>query len=265
MKNVVVSHTFSTSEQAQMQGYLTHALCLNGEADVRLNHQEFKLKKGDSFILRKSELGELLSTSDDFEIINVFVNAEFVELATPLSNYGMRGGMLLFQQPIMPLTDEQAERLHRSMLYIEKCAGMNSHLFYRDMLLNAVQRMIIDFFDFHAALYGNETVTTPAAILMEGFLQMLEQGEFREHRELTYYADRLHVTSKYLSETVKKYSGYPANHWINRYAALDISRLLRNPAVTIQDLVDMFGFSSISHLNRYVKNQLGFNPSDMRQ
>ena len=86
---------------------------------------------------------------------------------------------------------------------------------------------------------------------------------YRTH--VNYYADRLHVTSKYLSETVKKYSGYPANHWINRYAALDISRLLRNPNVTIQDLVDMFGFSSASHLNRYVKNQLGVNPNEIRQ
>ena len=248
-----------------MQGYLTHALCLQGKAEVILNNQPFDIKRGDSFILRKSELGELLSASKDFEIINVFVNTEFIELATPLSNYGMRGGMLLYQQPIMPLTDEQAEQLHRSMLYIEQCAAKRNHLFYRDMLLNAVQRMIIDFFDFHAALYGNEIVTTPAAILMEGFLQLLEQGEFRAHRELSYYADRLHVTSKHLSEIVKKYSGYPANHWINRYAALDISRLLRNPNVTIQDLVDMFGFSSISHLNRYVKNQLGVNPNEMRR
>ena len=248
-----------------MQGYLTHALCLNGEAEMRLNNQTFHLTKGNSFILRKSELGELLRASEDFEIINVFVSAEFIELATPLSNYGMRGGMLLFQNPIMPLTAEQARQLHQSMLYIEQCADKRDHLFYRDMLLNAVQRMIIDFFDFHAALCGNETVTTPAAILMEGFLQLLEQGEFREHRELNYYADRLHVTSKYLSETVKKYSGYPANHWINRYAALDISRLLRNPNVTIQDLVDMFGFSSASHLNRYVKNQLGVNPNEIRQ
>ena len=151
------------------------------------------------------------------------------------------------------------------MVYIEECLAMTGHLFYRDMLLNAVQRMIIDFFDFHAALYGNETVTTPAAILMEGFLRLLEQGEFREHRDLAYYADRLCVTSKYLSETVKKYSGYPANHWINRYTALDISRLLRNPNVTIQELTDMFGFSSVSHLNRYVKKQLGVNPNEVRK
>ena len=97
------------------------------------------------------------------------------------------------------------------------------------------------------------------------FLPNIPQGEFREHRDLAYYADRLCVTSKYLSETVKKYSGYPANHWINRYTALDISRLLRNPNVTIQELTDMFGFSSVGHLNRYVKNQLGVNPNEVRK
>ena len=265
MQNVIVSHTFSTAQQAQMQGYLTHALCLDGEAEVELIGRTYRLHRGDSFILRKSEQGELVSRTEDFQILNVFVVTEFIELATPMSNYGMRGGMMLFQNPVMPLTEEQAERLRRSMTYIEECLAMRTHLFYRDMLLNAVQRMIIDFFDFHAALYGNETVTTPAAILMEGFLQLLEQGEFREHRELAYYADRLCVTSKYLSETVKKYSGYPANHWINRYTALDISRLLRNPNVTIQELADMFAFSSVGHLNRYVKNQLGVNPNEVRK
>ena len=189
MQNVIVSHTFETEQQAQMLGYLTHALCLNGEAEVELIGRKYRLHRGDSFILRKSEQGELISRTEDFEILNVFAVTEFIELATPMSNYGMRGGMLLFQNPVMPLNEEQTERLRRSMVYIEECLAMTGHLFYRDMLLNAVQRMIIDFFDFHAALYGNETVTTPAAILMEGFLRLLEQGEFREHRDLAYYAD----------------------------------------------------------------------------
>ena len=152
MQNVIVSHTFETEQQAQMLGYLTHALCLNGEAEVELIGRKYRLHRGDSFILRKSEQGELISRTEDFEILNVFVVTEFIELATPMSNYGMRGGMLLFQNPVMPLNEEQTERLRRSMVYIEGCLAMTGHLFYRDMLLNAVQRMIIDFYDFHAAL-----------------------------------------------------------------------------------------------------------------
>ena len=43
---------------------------------------------------------------------------------------------------------------------------------------------------------------------MNRFLRMLEEGTYRERREVTYYADRLCVTPKYLSEVSKKASGY---------------------------------------------------------
>ena len=48
-------------------------------------------------------------------------------------------------------------------------------------------------------------------------------------------------------------------------AGVGYLRLLRNPNVTIQELTDLFGFSSVSHLNRYVKNQLGVNPNEVRK
>ena len=66
---------------------------------------------------------------------------------------------------------------------------------------------------------------------MNRFLKMLEEGTYREHREVTYYADCLCVTSKYLSEVSKKVSGYAANYWINRYTILDITRLLRDKSL----------------------------------
>ena len=100
---------------------------------------------------------------------------------------------------------------------------------------------------------------------MNRFLSMLEEGVYREHREVTYYADRLCVTSKYLSEVSKKASGYAANYWINRYTALDISRQLRNKSLTFVQISDMFGFSSPAYFSRYVQQNLGVKPSDYRE
>ena len=99
---------------------------------------------------------------------------------------------------------------------------------------------------------------------MKRFLSMLDDGEFRKHREVTYYADRLCVTSKYLSEVSKKVSGYAANYWINRYTMLDISRLLRDKSVTFVEISDMFEFSSPAYFTRYVQHNLGVNPSEYR-
>jgi len=125
--------------------------------------------------------------------------------------------------------------------------------------------MIIDFFDFHAQLYPTDKITSQQHQLMEEFMSMLERGDFRQNRDIGYYADKLCVTSKYLSEVCKKVSGLPAAFWITRYTALDISRLLRDRSLTFTDISDMFGFSSLSHFSRYVQTSLGAKPSDFRE
>ena len=49
---------------------------------------------------------------------------------------------------------------------------------------------------------------------------------------------------------------YPADK-ITRYASLDISRLLRDRRLTLTDISDMFGFSSLSHFSQYLQTYLG--------
>ena len=39
----------------------------------------------------------------------IYVTQKFIELSTPQSNYGMRGHLFLFQNPIMKLMPEQQE------------------------------------------------------------------------------------------------------------------------------------------------------------
>jgi AraC-like DNA-binding protein len=132
-------------------------------------------------------------------------------------------------------------------------------------MVNAVQCMILDFFDFHAELYGEDRITSQQHQLMEQFIEMLEQGDFRRNREIGYYADKLCVTAKHLSDVSKKVSGLPANYWIARYASLDISRLLRDRSLTFTDISQMFGFTSLSHFSRYVQRNLGAKPSELRE
>lgn len=93
---------------------------------------------------------------------------------------------------------------------------------------------------------------------------MLEDGTYREHREVSYYVDCLCITSKYLSEVLKKVSRYVANYWINRYTIFDISRLLSDKSLSFVQISDMFSFSSQAYLSRYVQQNLGFNPTEYR-
>lgn len=263
-KDVIISDSINGIGTEAYEDYLAHALCLDGKCRFIFNGKEFEFNKGDLIIVRKGRLMEKIMPSDNFRVKVIYVTSGFVTLSTPQSNYGMKGQLALFLNPVMNLTPEQQEVCRRDFDMVEFRLGKEDNHFYRDVMINSVQTMILDFFDFHSHLHGESDVSTQNASIMSRFLTMLENGEFRQHREVTYYADKLCVTSKYLSEVSKKVSGYAANYWINRYTILDISRLLRDKTLSFVQISDMFGFSSPAYFSRYVQHNLGVNPTDYR-
>lgn len=263
-ENIIITDTLTGLGTDVYSNYLAHALCLSGTCRLEYNGQERELHAGDLMIVRKGKLVERIRPSEDFRVKVIYITSGFIVLSTPQSNYGMKGQLSLFLNPIMHLTAEQQELCFHDFELVEQRLRNTDHHFYRDMLIASIQMLILDFFDFHSHLYGEDNISTQNASIMSRFLNMLENGTYREHREVTYYADCLCVTSKYLSEVSKKVSGYTANYWINRYTTLDISRLLRDKSLTFVRISDMFGFSSPAYFSRYVQQHLGVNPTEYR-
>ena len=245
--------------------YLVHALCTGGGCKFAFNGQEFEMREGGLMIVRKGKLINWMHPSADFKVKIIYITSDFIKLCTPQSNYGIKGQLALFLNPVMRLTPEQQEVCLGDFNMVEQRLGSTGHHFHRDMLITCVQMLILDFFDFHSHLYDGTDVSTQSAAIMNRFISMLEDGIYRHHREVSYYADRICVTSKYLSEVSKKVSGYAANYWINRYTTLDIARLLRNKSLTFARISDMFGFSSPAYFSRYVQRNLGMNPTEYRE
>lgn len=265
MKDVIVVDMPGNAKVDPEEEHLEHLLCLGGTCRYRFNGKEFELHAGDLSIIRKRKMIEGIELSDDFRAKIIYAKPKFIELCTPQSNYGMKGTLALFLNPVMHLTPEQQIVCRRDFELLQLRIKDREHRFYREMLINAMQTAILDFYDFHARLYDESDISTQNASIMSRFLKMLEEGTYREHREVTYYADRLFVTPKYLSEVSKKVSGYAANYWINRYTILDISRLLRDKSLSFVQISDMFEFSSPAYFSRYVQQHLGLNPTDYRE
>lgn len=264
--DIILSDSLTGIGKGDVAGYLCHAYCYSGYCEFYYNNALLRFERGDCLIIRRGDLVVNVTESQDFRGDIVYVTPEFIEVSTPHSNYGMKGAMALFNNPIMHLNSEQQRVCALDFDYIKRRLNLTSHNFHRDAMINAIQCMIIDFFDFHASLYGNEKVTSQYADLMLRFMALLDEGTFRKYREIGYYADKLFVTPKYLSEVCKKVSGFPANYWINRYTVLDISRQLREGSFkTLSTLAETYNFSSTAYFCRYVQKYLGINPIDFRE
>ena len=265
-EDIIISSSLDQTAAMQQQGYITHALCRSGSCTFRLGAREHRVVEGDCLIIpQQSLLLHDYAPSDDFRIEVIYVSATFTEVASPQSNYGMRGHLALFENPVMHLTAAQQEVCELNFDYIRRRLALPQHNFHRDAMLNAVQCMIIDFFDFHVELYGERHVTNQQALLMRQFMSLLDRGEYVQHRDVAHYADALCVTPKHLSEVCREVSGQSAMYWITRYTALNISRTLRNRALTIDEISDYYGFSSTNYFVRYVQKNLGASPSALRE
>ena len=265
-EDIIIDTTLAQAAEMQTQGYIVHAFCNSGCGSFFLGNREHLFAAGDCLIISQQSLPlRKLHESDDLGLEVIYVSQEFIAAATPQSNYGVRGHLSLFEQPVMHLNKMQQEVCALNFEYIRRRLSLPQHHFHRDAMLNAIQCMIIDFFDFHVDLYGNNPVSGQQSNLMQRFLAMLDRGDYREHRLVSYYASELCVTPKYLSEVCLKVSGQSAIYWITRYTALDISRLLRRRDLSLEDISNLFGFSSLSYFVRYVQKNLGAPPSDFRE
>lgn len=264
-KDVIITESLDGLGTDAFGDYLAHAICLGGSCRFMFNDKDFELHEGDLMIVRKGKLIEKVRYSDDFKVKVLYATSSFIELCTPMTNYGMRGSLALFFNPVMKLTPEQYDLCVREFKWIEFRLNQTDNNFYIETLRNAVQSAILDFFEFHSKNYGDLKLSTQNAMIMGKFLNMLENGSYRKNREVSFYADALCVTPKYLSEVSKKVSGFAANYWINRYTILDISRLLRDKSLTFVQISDMFGFSSPAYFSRYVQHNLGVNPTEYRE
>lgn len=264
-EKVIIKNTLDVIGKGTYRDYLSHALCTAGSCTFTFNGKEFELHKGDVMIVRKGKLMEKVCPKEGFQVTNIMVESEFITVSSPIkSNYGVKGQLSLFLNPVMHLTAEQYAICQRDFDDIAFRLSQTRHHFYEELMMNAVQAMILDFFDFHSELYEETDVSVQTATIMNNFLRLLENGEYRRNREVAWYADKLCITPKYLSQVTNEASGFSANFWINRYTILDISRLLRDKTLTFVAISDMFGFSSPAYFSRYVQRFLGTNPTEYR-
>ena len=267
MKNeIIISDNLGQVSEMQHNGYITHAYCSCGSCEFSMDGRLFLFGKGDCLIVPHQDVAfELGKKSTDFAVEVIYVSFEFTQVATPQSNYGTRGHLALFENPVMRLNPEQRQVCTLNFDYIRHRLAIATHHFHREAMINAVQCMIIDFFDFHVELYGDAQVSSQNGHLMQDFLRLLEDGEYRQHREVGWFAEQLFVTPKYLSEVSKKVSGQAAIYWITRYTALDIARQLRTTNLSIEQLSEQYGFANTSYFTRYVQKNLGAPPSSFRE
>lgn len=103
-----------------------------------------------------------------------------------------------------------------------------------------------------------------AADLYNQFMSLITE-HYAAHHDVTYYAERLAITTRYLSQVCNETIGRSPKQIIDNYILHESIELLENSRLPIQSISDKLGFSSQAMFCKFFRHHEGRSPSDYRR
>ena len=106
--------------------------------------------------------------------------------------------------------------------------------------------------------------STRSKAILEDFLKLVRDYHTKQ-RDLSFYADKLYLTPKYLSKLVKTVSGKSAHEWIDAFVILEAKNMLKYSDLSIKSIVYELNFPNQTTFYRFFKAKTGLTPSQYRK
>lgn len=245
--------------------FILMALCRKGKAQYSIDTREQTVQPGDLLFISEGHIVDGYTASPDFECLCIMLSTAFYHGF--VQNVKNVSSLLLFstKNPVVALTPRETQTFANYYQTIREKMADNSH-HYRTELVKAL--LLAMFYDMSAVIWrveqsDNKQQSRADYIFMQ-FIRLLEQ-HFRTERRVSWYAEQICITPKYLSDVVKKVSQRTPNDWIDKYVVLELRVLLRNSTKSIKDITDELHFPNQSFLGKYFKERVGMSPSEYRR
>lgn len=262
---IVYSTQFQLIGSVKLKGWCVHMVCLQGEGFFTYDGRPFHVKKHDAVVINAPQQVHVVSQSEDLKVEVLAAPHDFLSNQLPANNYGIGGSISLYDNPVIPLSEEDAETLVRDIHHIRDRIADTGHLFYRELIGGLALPLIYDLFYFHAKNRTSIFATDRSMYVVKELMALLESGRSKKYREVAYYAEQLNVTVKYLSNTVKRQTGKSVTYYIDRYTVPMIKEYLNNPDLSIVQIAEEMNFTTLSYFSRYVTKHLGMSPKAYRE
>ena len=237
----------------------------NGEAVFKINMREYHIKAPAVLIIMYGQTFELISYSDDLQCRAIVMSASFTNQLFSNSDNSPINQLYLsiLTNPIVCFNDEKNifSQYYELLLNITRSPHSN----YK---INAVHHLTLAMFYGYShikhSFMSNNAIPSRQGEIYSEFLKLLSQN-YHISREVTFYANRLCITSKHLSRVIKDVSGKSASNVIDEYVTTECKALLTSTTLTIQQISDMLNFSTQSIFGKYFKRIVGVSPKEYRK
>lgn len=248
---------------------LTVILILNGEITFEVNDICNTYCKNSLVFISPKNVYKAMGHSADLRMFIAVINRE--EIRTNIDfTYNRMAFYTLAKMDLLHkglnLNDMQFEALSSLFQQIFNLQNAPSEIYFKQAVIKHLTTAISYI---TAGLVLEETGKKPEKRdrmeeITISFMTLVDE-HFKTERNLEFYASELHISVKYLSNSVRKIAGVPPTEILSDALATEAKTILLNSSKTSSEIAYLLGFSDQYTFAKFFKKQAGLSPKFFRQ
>ncbi len=239
-------------------------LCTAGSARLHVNNCEGMVAADTTVMMLPGAMVRTEQRSADFRVRYFAFSREMFAEASFRMNPSFF--QKIYERPITVLPD----RMVRWVEIWFEMAGFTyddrDNVFRITIMRNRLQNLLLDAYD----KMRRNSVTKPATDnssrqgeLFDRFISLVHE-HCGADRGVKFYADRLCISTRYLSTIVRRFSGSKPKAIIDESVLLEVKMLLDTTDLSVQEIAYRMHFPDQSYLGRFFKKMTGDSPTAYR-
>ncbi|WP_297903557.1 helix-turn-helix domain-containing protein [uncultured Parabacteroides sp.] len=241
--------------------------CLKGNAKIDIYSNKHIITPKELIIILPGQLVSLTDVSVDFQIRYFTITESFyTDILSGISRFSPHFFFYMRQHYYFKVEDVKILSFIDFFEILTRKAFDTENQYRRESVILLLRIFFLDIYNFYKvnSLDNVTTIDIHKKELTHKFFQLV-MNNYKVNRSVTFYANSLCITPKYLTMVVKEVSGKSAKDWITEYMILELKGLLTNSTLNIQEIVEKTKFSNQSSLGRFFRRHTGLSPLQYRK
>ncbi len=239
---------------------------LKGSIKMLVNLHEIEVKERQTLAMMPGCIFEGRTISDDLKFCGMLVDKEYFE--TIRTNVGIRLDLTkrYYDYIVTEFSDAAIENHLQMYSLLAKELKREDYLYKKEVIQRYFEISVLKNLSLKESSIKQKELNKPLnrkEEIFHDFLELLEEY-YTQERSISFYADRMCLTPKYLSTIIKEVSGKHGMQWIDEYVSLEAKALLRNSTLSVKQVSDQLNFPSQSMFGRFFKKMTGYSPKQYK-
>ena len=237
-------------------GIITH-----GEGHINFNLMDRHLSAGTLIYLGPGTIIDPIHFSDDLELMGIGLFADFpMPFAAGQFPSAFNGQVRDFQLPVSVEDQQTAHNILETLWHLVHQKD------YHRPTASSLVAALMHHYDrlFHLQADTLAATRSREQTIFGRFIQLVNQ-HCRQQHQISYYADRMYLTERYLGTVIRQTSGTTAKEWIDRALITQSKVLLRHSDKSVVQISEDLNFPNPAFFSKYFKRLTAMTPLEYRE